>query len=346
MVVGDATKDVENIVVFSEPGRYGGWPANGGIWHWDNEIVVVFTAAYYKLVKSGHAVDFEKPFEVWQARSTDGGDSWSIEKPKGLVPPELGGRKPEPLRHPINFKHPNFALMFKYTSQDVGPSRYYTSTDRCRTWQGPYELIVDGVNQIAARTDYIVRGRHDCVMFGSAAKSNHREGRVFCAETNDGGLSWKLVSRIGPEPDGYIIMPSTVRLASHSYFTTLRHLDPGVQGSIDTYLSMDSGRTWEYLGQAAPNIGGGNPPSLLHLADGRLALVYGYRAKPFGLRARISSDSGRTWSNEIVLRDDGATGDLGYTRSIQRPDGKVVSVYYFNGPDDRERTIQATIWQP
>jgi hypothetical protein len=237
-------------------------------------------------------------------------------------------------------------MMFKYTSQEVGPTRFYTSTDRCRTWQGPYEFVVETYDKIAARTDYIIRGTHDCIMFGSMAKANDHEGRVFCAETKDGGLTWEPIARIGPEPEGYIIMPSTVRLDRKAYLTALRHKDTTKPGSIDTYLSEDAGHTWHSLGEAAPNIGGGNPPSLVALHDGRLALIYGYRAIPYGVRARLSSDRGRTWSGEIVLRDDALTGDLGYPRSVQRPDGKVVSIYYFNGPTDSDRTIQATIWKP
>jgi len=83
------------------------------------------------------------------------------------------------------------------------------------------------------------------------------------------------------------------------------------------------------------------------LDDGRLCLVYGYRAKPFSMRARISDDGGASWGKDIVLRDDGAGRDIGYPRSVQRPDGKMVSVYYFHddatGP---ERYIAATIWDP
>jgi hypothetical protein len=33
-------------------------------------------------------------------------------------------------------------------------------------------------------------------------------------------------------------------------------------------------------------------------------------------------------------------------RSLVRPDGRVVTVYYFNGPRDEDRAIQATIWRP
>jgi hypothetical protein len=86
---------------------------------------------------------------------------------------------------------------------------------------------------------------------------------------------------------------------------------------------------------------------MIRLADGRVCLTYGYRAAPFGIRARLSGDGGRTWGREIMLREDGSGRDLGYPRTVQRPDGQVVTVYYFwdtmTGP---ERTIVATIWNP
>jgi len=93
------------------------------------------------------------------------------------------------------------------------------------------------------------------------------------------------------------------------------------------------------------------PPVLLGLGDSAdrlslFALVYGYRQEPFGIRARMSSDQGHTWGPELVLRDDGGCWDLGYPRTVQRKDGKLVSIYYFNDDKDQERYIGATIWEP
>jgi hypothetical protein len=48
----------------------------------------------------------------------------------------------------------------------------------------------------------------------------------------------------------------------------------------------------------------------------------------------------------MMLRDGGATWDLGYTRNIERPDGRIVTVYYWAPVLDRERIIEATIWEP
>ena len=78
----------------------------------------------------------------------------------------------------------------------------------------------------------------------------------------------------------------------------------------------------------------------------RVVRADGCRREPYGIRARISRDDGGTWEPEIVLRDDGPTGDLGYPRSVERPDGQVVTAYYFNGPKDDDRAIEATIWEP
>ena len=75
-------------------------------------------------------------------------------------------------------------------------------------------------------------------------------------------------------------------------------------------------------------------------------MAYGYRLEPYGLRARISEDRGATWGAEIVLRDDGGSGDLGYAQTVQRRDGRLVTVYYYNVDQAQERFIAATIWEP
>jgi hypothetical protein len=115
---------------------------------------------------------------------------------------------------------------------------------------------------------------------------------------------------------------------------------------IDVYRSEDNGQTWRYLSRPAPNTGrGGNPPAMIQLQDGRLCLCYGYRAPTYGIRARLSDDGGQSWGSDIILRDDGGNHDLGYPRLVQRTDGAIVTVYYFNEQAEGERYIGATIWR-
>ena len=105
-------------------------------------------------------------------------------------------------------------------------------------------------------------------------------------------------------------------------------------------------RPGRFCPRAEPDTGEGNPPSLLRLADGRLCLTSGIRTRPYRIQARLSSDQGKTWSDPIVLRDDGGAADVGYVRSIIRPDGKIVAVYYYNDRSSPDRYIAATIWEP
>lgn len=356
-VAQEKVRAMEHIIVYKEAGRFGGWPANHGIWSWGDEIVVGFSRGYFKyLGPERHAIDREKPEEHWLARSKDGGKTWTLENPSTqgvLVPqgPGLHGVRPpglveaEPVDCPggIDFAHPDFAMTVRMHDVHTGASRFYYSTDRCHTWKGPFKLPLFGQKGIAARTDYIVDGKHDCLLFLTASKQNGKEGRPVCVRTHDGGKSWTFVAWIGPEPKGFSIMPATVRLSATDILTAVR-CHEGSRRWIDAWLSQDNGETWRLLSTPAPDTGEGNPAAMIRMRDGRICVTYGYRAKPYGIRARLSADQGRTWGPEIILRDDGGGRDLGYPRTVQREDGKIVTVYYFHDRPKTERYIAATIW--
>lgn len=358
----DSPQVIEHILVYQEPGRFGGWPANHGIWSWSNEILVGFSRGYYKdLGPERHNIDREKAEEHWLARSLDGGKTWAHEIPAekgvlipagealhGITPPWLQPEEVKPCPGGIDFTHPDFAMTLRMRDVDRGPSVFYCSTDRGRDWNGPYALAIsDGAHElgIAARTDYIVDGPQRCTLFLTAAKANGEEGRPFCARTSDGGKTWRFLSWIGPEPEGFAIMPATVRLSPAELVTAIR-MNRGEKHWIDVYASNDDGVSWTLIGTPASDVGKGNPASLIRLQDGRLCLVYGYRAQPYGIRAQLSGDNGQTWTKPYRLRDDGGGRDLGYPRSVQRPDGKVLTVYYFQDRRIAERYIAATIWDP
>ncbi|MHC4474027.1 MAG: sialidase family protein [Planctomycetota bacterium] len=333
---------VEHLIVYKEPGRFCGWPANNGIWSWGNEIVVGFHLNHYKESLERHSIDRERPAERVLARSLDGGETWTLEKPQIFQRYKKGKTKSLDLPEAVNFTHPDFAMT-------VRGSRFYVSYDRCKNWQGPYGLPKFGQQGIMARTDYIVDGLSNCMFFLTATKTNGKEGRVFCARTTDAGKTINLVSWIGPEPTGYAIMPATVRCSATKLVTAIRRYERGdiKKGWLAVYSSDDNGQTWQFLSEAAETGDhSGNPPSMVRLPDGRIVLAYAYRSKPHGVRAVISSDQGKRWSDVIHLRDDGRTWDIGYTRTVQRPDGKLVTAYYYTTEANRQQHIAATIWDP
>ena len=150
-------------------------------------------------------------------------------------------------------------------------------------------------------------------------------------------------------------MPASVRISKNEILVTTRKKEGDVS-LIPAWYSSDNGKSWNQLQNACDDTGIGNPPAMIRLKDGRICLVYGYRSdaesiaantKTSDIRARLSSDNGKSWSREYILRNDGSGQDVGYPRIVQRPDGKIVAIYYFmDNKTGRERYIGATIWDP
>jgi hypothetical protein len=341
---------VEHVMVFDEPGRFGGWPANNGVWIWGDEIVVGLIHGYYRASELHHSVDKNKPMTSVLARSLDGGETWVLEDPDNFVG---DGARPKRRTGDINFTHPDFALRCNW-------DRFWVSYDRCRSWTGPYLFPDFGREKLTARTDYLIDGEKACLfLMGTEEKAVQAQLQdyAFCVRTTDGGKTIEFVSWICELDLKRSVMPSTVRISQNHLVSALRRRHdvpypdkPPLQTNwIDVYESMDNGQTWSFLSKVAHTDRGkrnGNPPSLIRLADGRLCCTYGYRSIPYGIRARISPDNGKSWGEEIHLRDDARTWDIGYTRSVQRPDGKVVTVYYYTTDEHVEQHIAATIWDP
>ena len=128
-----------------------------------------------------------------------------------------------------------------------------------------------------------------------------------------------------------------------------RERSTGEFAYYNVYETKDGGRSWQFLNKIAETDRGrrnGNPPSLVRLSDGTLCVAYGYRGVPYSIRARTSKDNGKTWSKEIIVRDDAVKWDMGYVRMVVRPDDKVVMVYYYATKEREEQHIECTIWDP
>ena len=121
-----------------------------------------------------------------------------------------------------------------------------------------------GYTGIAARTDYLVSSVDECLVFLTASKADGEEGLIFCAKTADGGESFSLLSQIGPEPEGFAIMPASVRLSDSQILVAVRCRGQGNksgsdweerQNWIDLYSSDDNGQTWNYMNQPVEDTG-------------------------------------------------------------------------------------------
>lgn len=362
--------DIRRSIVFCEPNRFAGWPANYGLWRWGEEVVSVFVAGWLGPLRGLHARDTSRPFPPVVARSADGGTTWTTEAFIGVIPtgsatlsgdehvdqhlqvgPRLRADHFAQLEGPIDFTDPEQIVLCARTGIQRGAqSWFYTSHDRAHTWSGPYRIPDLGTTAMSARTDIVPLGRSEALFQLTTGKSDGTEGRTLCAWTKDGALTLQKRSWIGDEPEGWAIMPSSIQLANGTILCARRRAgraDVHREHWIDVYSSKDQGRSWRYLSTPVPDTGpGGNPPSLVQLRDGLVVLAFGYRAAPRGLRSVVSADGGQTWGGQQVLTDDNSVADMGYPKAVAMDDGTVLAVYYGNRGSESERYIEAVRWRP
>jgi hypothetical protein len=353
---------IEHSVIYQGDGRFAAWPANGGIWMWNNEILVGFVEAKHVEARGLHSYD-SKTARHKYARSLDGGKTWSIEDAFDAGQKAIAydhaidadkAVAAEPLDRPMDFTHPEFVLAFvRLNNNDDGPSIFYHSNNKGKSWNGPFTFPNLGTAGVATRNDYFVDGKSSLTALITTAKANKQEGRVASVRTTDGGMTWQFLSYLGEEHAGFDIMPSSERLSPTELYTTIRTRTRTSLDLMTAHLSSDNGATWQRMKDPVADTGhGGSPPAIVRLKDGRLALAYAYRsAHGSRMAMRLSRDNGRSWGNEIPLRTgDGANRDVGYPVMAQRPDGKLILIYYWNNvvqPGAKPfRYIAATTFDP
>jgi len=163
--------------------------------------------------------------------------------------------------------------------------------------------------------------------------------RAMVLRSYDGGRTWRDPSTIAYDPLGNIgfFEPALLHLpGSEKIICMLRtHKKPREEYGYYLYQSEseDMGRTWSTPKKTRI---WGHPPNLTLLKEGFILCSYGYRRPPYGVRACISTDNGKSWKleSEVILRSDGLDGDLGYPSTVQLTDGTILTSYYFRDRSD------------
>jgi hypothetical protein len=346
-----ATAEKEDVIVYYEPGRATGWPANQGFFAWGDEILMTFDKGYHLDRGLNHSIDPTRPGENRQLRSRDGGLSWTEEPFEPIAPADANAHRLPP---DLDFQNPGFAI------RTYGANFVYT-LDRGQSWRGPFKWPDMGYGAYTSRTDaHSLRPGFGLLGFSVEAYENppkHADHTYF-VELDQTHRTLRFLGWLTPptEPKR-AVMPDTVRIGPLHLITAARrksveHFDdrpPLSRNWIEAFESKDNAKTWRSLGEIAETDRGrfnGNPPSLVYLGGNRLAAIYGFRGVPYSIRARISQDLGRNWGREILLRDDVVDFDSGYVQSARRTDGKIVSIYYLKTRERIELHFEATIWDP
>jgi hypothetical protein len=345
-------------VICKQPGSYIGWPTIGRTA--DGELLAVFSGD-----RETHVCPYGKNQMI---RSRDGGETWTEaetinsspldDRDTGLLVTRsgtllitwfTGTSYADPERYRERYPESSDAWVrhwLKIPQDDR--ERYHghwsrRSTDGGKSWNAAVDTIVTAPHGPIQLRD----GR--LLMVGNTRMGSRPV--VASAESTDEGRSWSM-SGIVPLPAEkaadapYFNEPHLVELPDGSLVYLIRY-GPPREPYDEWYLhqseSADGGRTWT---SAHPTPIWGKPPHLILLDGGSLLATYGFRRPPFGERACLSHDGGLTWDidNEIILRDDAPSDDLGYPASIELEPGEILTVYYQVEREGEKTCLMATRW--
>lgn len=234
-------------------------------------------------------------------------------------------------------------------------AHFITSKDNGKTWSQAKFVDIKGMpfTGIEGPTDAPIEMPDGSVIMGVIGYGLYGDSKNIGAvmlRSTDKGNTWTYVSTIASDPGGKLggfVEPGIVRTKTGRIIAGLRNHND--ENAIWMTYSDDNGKTWIPVFKTEMV---GHPADLIQLSDGRIMATYGVRdgigrhTEPGGIRACFSSDNGQTWdiNTEVQLRSDFINWDIGYPESMELPDGRVMTAYYFNLFG--KYFIGATFWKP
>ncbi len=158
---------------------------------------------------------------------------------------------------------------------------------------------------------------------------------VMIVRTEDCGQTWTHYSTI-LACDGYdfeepnLYRTESGKIVAFIRTTSKETMDSGSnRNPLYTSESLDNGKTWSQ--PVRHRIYSPSPYHAVRLSSGNVLLTYGYRHRPFGIRAVLVDAECRQidQAEETILREDGIGEDIGYTSSVQFEDGRILVTYYY-----------------
>lgn len=358
-------RTIRDVVVYSDPLVYASFPSL--VRRADGELIVAFRRAPARTAFGEAGESHADPSShLVQVRSRDGGVTWDAEP--ALIHAHAFGGAQDPCLMQLRdggllcssygwaFVQPSVVPRLHQPVKELKPGIVFLggflvrSEDGGRTWRGPTyppriepELLHDlhGRPLPAYNRGAMAEARDGRLLWVVAANDRLQPQKTSChlLVSADRGASWSYAAPVAVDEKVAFNEASILETPRGDLVAFLR--TAGLNDHAVMARSTDGGRTfhpWQDLGWR------GHPLQATRLPDGRVLLVYGYRHKPYGVRARILDPECRdaTTAPEHVIRDDGGSTDLGYPWAVPLEEGRVLVVYYFNrngGP----RHIAATI---
>lgn len=342
-------KKVSDIVVYKDARFYCSFPSI--VRRPDGELLVAFRRAPNRNKMDGSGVshtDANSYLEL--VRSRDDGKTWS--EPELIFAHPFGGSQ-DPCMVQLRdgtivctsyawclssakskdlFSHGNFSFLggFMVRSADGG-----------HRWEGPVEppptpgdktLDVFGRVVPAYNRGAMCEGR-DGRLYWVVASKRATDGvhtSVHLMMSADKGKTWTYSCPVAADSNITFNETSICETPKGDLVAFIR--TEGFNDHTVIARSVDHGKSFEKWQDSGFQ---GHPHYALRLPDDRVLLIYGYRHPLFGVRARVLDAECTKWDGpEIVLRDDGTSGDLGYPWATMIGKDRALVVYYIHSPED------------
>lgn len=363
-------RKVKDIIIYKDSLFYSAFPSV--VRRSGNEILVAFRRAPDRRLFGQQGISHTDPNSYLVMVRSGDGESWTKEPELIFANPFGGSQDPCLLKlkdgtllctsYTWSLIRPDAdSVLNRKLSLVQGKTKYsqafafmggylVRSSDGGKTWKGPIyppsvpadvQSDVFGKTLPAYNRGALYEGKNGRIFWAVAAKDSDSPSKtsVYLMISDDKGLTWNYVSPIAIDKNVSFNETSIIETPKGDLVAFLRTANmPGEYSCIAR--STDGGKSfqWQSLGFY------GYPLHALRLPDNRVLLTYGSRHKPYGIRARILNPECTDFASaaEFILRDDGGSGDLGYSWAEMLDQDRVLVVYYFNH-NNGNRYIAGTI---
>jgi hypothetical protein len=355
----DVITKLKDMIIFKDE-QYNTFP--NAVLRKDGTILVGFRRARDTQQQFGRCSHIDPASKAVFVTSRDGGSSWDPD-PSLIYDPFSCGVQDPCLK--VLGDGSLFCTFFTWkmlTKEDAGDKQQldHNVLDR---WVGRLEGLysirsADGGltwdEPIRIEEGYAVRGNpvelEDGTLVLPTYVDQTSKGNVHILASSDRGATWRRLAKVTHD-DYWFHEPNLYHAPSGKLVLFLRSRnlngseENGLSSPLFTCESLDGGGTWS--DPVKRDYYSPSPFHALPLHNGKVLITYGYRFEPFGIRAFVLDGECSDWvsakGTETVLRDDGASVDIGYTSAVQLEGGDILVTYYYHNEEPGSRYIAGTL---
>ncbi len=367
-------------IIYREKNRYCSFPHIVNV---DGKLIAVFRRASKFSVEAalnGVHTHHDPDSEICMIESYDNGDSWDIDTFKIIYKSEYGVNDPSitllsngdlilrfvalKISHSENFKKTN-KFLFSHRSEhelvaEVVNNLALISKNNGKDWEELGELKCDEIGPSCSR-DPIVQLDDGSLVAPVYTGAPQRSDISWLIRSFDNGVTWCSPTVIAIDQAGEFSQMQGINFnetsvisngngdlialirGDEAFVTEDQFMPVGGIGKLYISRSLDGGLCWS---KPADTGIFGQPGQIQKLKDNSGYLItFGYRKKPFGVRALVLDlDFKRISDKDFIIEEGFPSWDCGYPFSLEIENNLIITVYYAN-EESGERFIKYKKWK-